>query len=321
MVVRTVQLTQSSLGYSTGWYRDPNTEQYYYYDATVKQWYTYAAGYLYPLHVPKEAAPKVVTVAPGDTLRFEYSYKYMGPAITSTKVEERVSVGTIHEVLGVQVYDEKAYRSKSRALSESAVPKEYLGSQDLAVPAIAEASWDTIEAKVTASGVDGDEELGMCYVGAINLVGVVPEVTDFAIESWGKKDGILGREQIQVSPGDIVQVKVTFSYTVSKDVTEELWVSLYIPPGRDKTVKVEVSLGQSITPKEQSITVEIPISADDPQLGNDTYDLWAELRGIDEDKVDDAVVITGMPKMLDVLELVPMVMMVMMMSVMMGIME
>lgn len=178
MTIRTLGLTLGSLGVSqSGWYRDTVSGQYYYYDAAVKQWYIYTAGYLYPLEIASEPAPKTVSVAPGDTLRFEYSYRYSGPAVNVT---EYASVGVYGNIS--HIYDEKAHKSRSRSLPESAAPVTYTGSIDITLPTNALPDWDDIECKV----YDGSKELGLRYIGALNVVAVVPEFSEFAIVDYSK---------------------------------------------------------------------------------------------------------------------------------------
>jgi len=178
MTIRTLQLDLGTLdppAYTTGWYRDPDTGQYYYYNASTKTWYIYAAGILTVLEVPKEPAPKTVDIAAGDTLRIQYSYKYSGPAITVT---EYVSIG--YTVLGV--YDEIVYKSKSRSLPESAAPATYDGSLDVVMPTPAETKWNDIQAKV----FNGGKELGLVYLDALNVVTPEPEFTEFSIVDYAK---------------------------------------------------------------------------------------------------------------------------------------
>lgn len=162
--------------YATGWYTDPTTGQSYYYDATIKQWYIYSAGYLYPLSVPKENAPKTVTISPGDTLRIEYSYKYAGPALTVT---EYASIGwTV-----ATIYDEKVSKSKSRSLPACSVPTTFEGSLDIVLPMGAQENWNDIECKV----FNGGKELGLNYQNALNIVGVEINFTEFTVVDYYKK--------------------------------------------------------------------------------------------------------------------------------------
>ena len=178
MAVKTLQLSLGSLEasqYQAGWYQDPISGQYYYYDTLTRQWYIYSAGYLHPLSVPKETAPKVVDIAPGDTLRIEYSYKYQGPAISVT---EYASVGKT--IAGI--YDEKVHQSRNRDLPRSDILTTHSGNLDLVLPATAATDWSDIEAKV----FDGGKELGVNYQNALNVIGVTPEFTEFAIVDYSK---------------------------------------------------------------------------------------------------------------------------------------
>jgi len=163
--------------YQTGWYRDPVSGDYYYYDATAKQWYVQSAGYLYPLTIAKQDAPKTVSLAPGDTLRITFSYKYTGPAISVT---EYASVGVYGDI--THIYDEKVHKSHLRSLPESPVPTTYNGSIDIVLPADAKTKWVDIECKVFGSG----EELGLRYYAALNVVAVVPEFSEFTITDYVK---------------------------------------------------------------------------------------------------------------------------------------
>jgi len=180
MTLRMLQLNLGTLDppeYQTGWYRDPFTGQYYYYDAQAKQWYIYAAGILTPLTIASETAPKVVSIAPGDTLRIEYSYKYSGPAITVT---EYASIGVYGDI--TRIYDEKVHKSRSRSLPESTTPQTYTGTLDIILPVTAQTDWDDIEVKV----YDGGKELGLRYIGALNIVAAVPEFSEFTIVDYAK---------------------------------------------------------------------------------------------------------------------------------------
>ena len=179
MALKTLQVTLGVLSpqqYQTGWYRDPVTGQYYYYDGAANRWYIYAAGILQPLAVPKQPAPKVVSIAAGDTLRIEYSYKYAGPAVTVT---ERASIG--YTTLGV--YDEVVYKTRNRSLSQSSTPKAYSDYFDLVMPTPAQTKWNDIEAKVSRTATD---ELGVNYQDALNVVAVGPQFSEFSIVDYKK---------------------------------------------------------------------------------------------------------------------------------------
>ncbi len=80
MTIKTLEVTLNPLALAEGWYQDPSTGQWYYYDEDGFR-YVYVAGYLYPM-MTWEEAPKVENVKHGDTLRIFVSFKYSGSAKT-----------------------------------------------------------------------------------------------------------------------------------------------------------------------------------------------------------------------------------------------
>ena len=68
---------------ASGYYTEQTTGQLYYYDAVDDQWYYYAAGLLYPLAISWKPSPSpMIDLVAGNTLRFNLTFKYMGPAVT-----------------------------------------------------------------------------------------------------------------------------------------------------------------------------------------------------------------------------------------------
>ena len=159
--------------YETGWYYDPVTGQDYYYDALTNQWYIYSLGLFYPLSISAEPAPKVVDVAPGDTLRITIAYKYSGPAQTIT---ERAAVGTY----GTFGFDEKAYKEQTHDWPETVTPTLRTTSLDILLPAQVSANWNDIYAKVSTPAI----EAFFCYENALNIVEITPEFADFGISDY-----------------------------------------------------------------------------------------------------------------------------------------
>lgn len=79
-----VPVVEPGVVLASGYYTEEITNQLYYYDAESDQWYyVSAAGLLYPLAITwtPSPTPKIDLVA-GDTLRFNLTFKYMGPAVT-----------------------------------------------------------------------------------------------------------------------------------------------------------------------------------------------------------------------------------------------
>ena len=178
MTVKTMELSLGTIGilgysYQTGWYRDAATGQDYYYDAPTGQWYIYSAGLLYPLSITAEPAPKVVAVAPGDTLRITISYKYSGLAQTIT---ERAAVGTY----GMFGFDEKAFKSQTHVWPETVVPTLRTTNLDVVIPTQVAANWNDIYAKVSTPVI----EAFFCYENALSIVGITPEFSDFGITEY-----------------------------------------------------------------------------------------------------------------------------------------
>lgn len=71
---------------ATGYYVDQVTGLYYYYNADYDRWYgVTVAGLLYALEAnPWVASPSAkIDLVAGDKLRFNLSFKYMGPALTA----------------------------------------------------------------------------------------------------------------------------------------------------------------------------------------------------------------------------------------------
>lgn len=173
MEIKVLELSLTT--YAMGWYQDPNTGQYYYYDSTTGRWYVSSLGVLVPLSVPKLSAPKVVNISGGQTLRISYSYKYVGGSLTVT---EYASIGRTY----LLVYDEKVANSKSRAIGPASTPALYSGTIDLVMPASPDPSWNDIECKVFGGGL----ELGVNYQDALNVVGVEPQLSEFTIVDYNK---------------------------------------------------------------------------------------------------------------------------------------
>lgn len=124
---------------------------------------------------------------------------------------------------------------------------------------------------------------------------------------------------VPLGPNDILVVDLSFKYTVSQGTTVMLWASLGIGIGRDIEASEEISLEATLTPKTWTGSIEIPIPGADAGKANGTYWMKVEVNGT-EITIPDAVVISGMPSVLPVLDLIPSLMMVMLLGVMMPMM-
>lgn len=79
-----IPVVELGLVLASGYYTEQTTGQLYYYDARNDQWYyVTAAGYLYPLAISWTPSPSAkIDLVAGDRLRFNLTFKYMGPAVT-----------------------------------------------------------------------------------------------------------------------------------------------------------------------------------------------------------------------------------------------
>ena len=78
-----VPVVEPGVVLASGYYTEQTTGQLYYYDADNDQWYYYAAGLYYPLAISWQPSPTAkIDLVGGDTLRFNLTFKYMGPAVT-----------------------------------------------------------------------------------------------------------------------------------------------------------------------------------------------------------------------------------------------
>jgi len=185
MVTKTLELPLGSIsalqvaGYSTGWYQDPSSGQWYYYDAEAKKWYILAAGVLQPLAIAEQSAPKTVTVKAGDSLKISISYKYTGPAVTG--VEEYFSIG-YKDALG---YHPKVVGTNTKNLPVCATATLFTAEKTLVIPTSVGENWNHIECKVW-HGTPDVPETGLRYVNALSIVGIEANITEFTIVDYVK---------------------------------------------------------------------------------------------------------------------------------------
>jgi len=126
-------------------------------------------------------------------------------------------------------------------------------------------------------------------------------------------------QQVQLGPGDTLRVNVSFKYTVSQATTVTLWASLGLGVGRDIEAFKEISLEATLTPKAWQGYIDIPIPTSGKRDG--VYWLQAEIKGYPETqtRIDNAVVISGMPA--GILDILPAMVVVVMMGMMMNVMR
>jgi hypothetical protein len=178
-MIKTLALTLSPQVYAAGWYQDPTTGQWYYYDEEGKR-YTYVAGMLYAM-MAWEPAPKVVNVRQGDTLRILVSFKYSGTAKTCKLY------GCIGNLGAFDVFDEvlKA-TSPSFTLPESPSPTTFTKQVDIPITtAIAAGKSYSIYAKLIDGISFKEGETGsVALKDAVFVVSAEPTFSEFKITDY-----------------------------------------------------------------------------------------------------------------------------------------
>lgn len=130
---------------------------------------------------------------------------------------------------------------------------------------------------------------------------------------------IIGKE-VALSPGDILEIEVSFDYKSPTASVPTLWASLGIGIGRDIESFKQIELSASSALKTWTGTTEIVIPTSGKSDG--TYWMKVEIDG-EEITIQNAVVITGMPTtgIGQIGDMIGMLVLVMMMSMMMNMMQ
>jgi len=181
MTVKTLEVSLSPLALAVGWYQDPATGQWYYYDDEGVR-YVYVAGYLYQA-MQWEPAPKVVNVRQGETLRILVSFKYSGLAKTC---KLRGGIGN----LGLwDVFDEVLFAwSPSFTIPEATMPAIRTMQVDIPITtAIAAGKSYSIYAKLE-NGVSFIEGVtgSVALKDAVFVVSAEPTFSEFKITDYVK---------------------------------------------------------------------------------------------------------------------------------------
>lgn len=171
--------------YPAGWYQDPATGQWYYYDEEGRR-YVYVAGLLYPA-VVWWPTPKVVNVKHGDALRIEVSFNYSGPAKTCKLRGEIGQKSVFNSFDNIVSVDTLAF-----TLAESYTPQPYNKSVDIPIlvkPAAAGQLEGGKYYAIAARLIDGISlEEGKTGSGALNdaifVVTAAPTFSDFKITDY-----------------------------------------------------------------------------------------------------------------------------------------
>lgn len=181
MTVKILEVTLSPQVYTAGWYQDPATGQWYYYDEEGNR-YVYAAGLLYAM-VLWEPAPKVVSVGYGDTLRISISFKYSGPSKTC------MLRGVIGNLGLLDAFTDVIYaHSPSFTLPESTSPVTYNKSVDISIiTALAAGKSYSIYTKLVDGISYTEGKTGsVALKDAVFVVSAEPTFTEFKITDYVK---------------------------------------------------------------------------------------------------------------------------------------
>ncbi|MDD5082380.1 MAG: hypothetical protein PHU08_03305 [Dehalococcoidales bacterium] len=176
-------LGESSLGQMpepsvAGWYIDPRTGERVFYDPDTHKFYTLAGGVYIPLGY-MNPAPKQVTLAPGEKLRINMSFKYAGPAISSAICYYSIGVN------GIFGFDEKMVGQNSKSIPQYTTPTQVTDSYTFTLPTSVGNDWDDIYCKIYG-GSPGVPQTLFGYEQALLIVGKDPTITEFTIADFAK---------------------------------------------------------------------------------------------------------------------------------------
>ncbi|APH12389.1 hypothetical protein ASJ33_04100 [Dehalococcoides mccartyi] len=163
---------------AAGWYIDPRTGEHVFYDPDSHKFYTLAGGIYIPLGY-MNPAPKQVTLAPGEKLRINISFKYSGPAISSAICY--YSIG----VYGLFGFDEKMVGQNSKSLPQYTTPTQVTDSYTFTLPTNVGNDWDDIYCKIYG-GSPGVPQTLFGYEQALLIVGKDPTISEFMIADFAK---------------------------------------------------------------------------------------------------------------------------------------
>lgn len=180
-MIKTLELDLNPGTLTPGWYRDLATGEWYYYDNEGRR-YIYIAGQVYPAML-WEAAPKVVNLKTGDTLRISVSFKYSGP---QKSLALRGVVGNLGS-LWPNNFDEVLWvRSPSFTIGPDAAPKVYTRQVDVPITtALAAGKSYSIYTKLEDGvGFTEDQTGSKALRDAIFIVSVEPTFSEFSITNY-----------------------------------------------------------------------------------------------------------------------------------------
>jgi hypothetical protein len=169
-----------------GWYIEPVTGQYIYYDSFARKFYTMGGGVYIPLGY-MNPAPKQVSVAPGDLLKISISFKYTGPAISGATGYYSIGVN------GTFGFDEKLVQRTTfnipQVVTAPSAPNVF-DSYTFVIPTSVATNWDDIYVKIFGGNPSIANETLTSYLfgydGALLIAGINPTITEFKIADFAK---------------------------------------------------------------------------------------------------------------------------------------
>lgn len=169
-----------------GWYIDPRTGQRIFYDPNTRNFYTMGGGVYLPL-MSLATPPKQVTVAPGDRLKIDVSFKYTGPAITGASI--RYCVGPN----GVFGFTEQLVAVETFNIPQVITPPSspnVVNSHTFNIPTNVGTDWTCIYVKMYGGTPSLGGEVIPSYIfgyqDALVIVGTQPSITEFKIADFAK---------------------------------------------------------------------------------------------------------------------------------------
>jgi len=170
---------------ASGYYTDPTTGQQYYYNAALDQWYYVAAGLLYPLAITWKPSPSAkIDLIVGNVLRFNLTFKYIGPAVTRSfyaAIGANSMSGSFNEWSGYTV-------TKSIAIPAKTTPTLITGNYIDIPIAASHAGEDGAAYCKMLDGLTLTEGVNCTplYYNVCHIILAAGEITEFGIASFVK---------------------------------------------------------------------------------------------------------------------------------------
>ncbi len=190
----TMQTLQLNLGlvapgqYAPGWYWDANTGQFVYFDGPTQRFYVLQGGMFVPLAQNWNPAPKQVTLAPGNQLKVEVTFNYIGPAVTGVTAHYSINK---NQLIGSEAMSKD--QTFNIPANLTATPIVVTNSWTFTIPVDVETNWTDIYVRIwgplTSPNIGGTASAGgyeYGYSNALIIIAQVPTITGFAIKDFTK---------------------------------------------------------------------------------------------------------------------------------------